>query len=189
MDTTAGMAAKLHRAGERSLSPSGAAGSNASDPAAEVVPDKVLATPPGSPTIAASGQVPADKPRQAIVAPIRGPRPSRLAQNLGAEGRKPRSGAATTTSTSGDSGGPELLKQARERWDTDDVDGALVLAKQAAAAGGGADAHVLIGTVLLKKKQRREAEREFEEALRLNPENGKASKLLQLARGGASTGN
>ena len=145
--------------------------------------------PPGPPQSRLPDRFPSTSPSRQLLRRFGGPRPSRLAQNSGAEGRKPRSGAATTTGTTGDSGGPELLKQARERWDTDDVDGALVLAKQAAAAGGGADAHVLIGTVLLKKKQRREAEREFEEALRLNPENGKASKLLQLVRGGASPGD
>jgi tetratricopeptide (TPR) repeat protein len=86
--------------------------------------------------------------------------------------------------------GAEMLKEARERWDNDDVDGALVLARSAAAArGGGAEAHVLIGTLLLKKGQRPEAEKEFKEALRLDPSNGKASRLLQLTRGGRADGD
>jgi Flp pilus assembly protein TadD len=83
-----------------------------------------------------------------------------------------------------------MLKEARERWDNDDVDGALVLARSAAAArGGGAEAHVLIGTLLLKKGQRPEAEKEFKEALRLDPSNGKASRLLRLTRGGRADGD
>jgi len=86
--------------------------------------------------------------------------------------------------------GAEMLKEARERWDNDDVDGALVLARSAAAAhGGGAEAHVLIGTLLLKKGQRPEAENEFKEALRLDPSNGKASRLLRLTRGGRADGD
>jgi tetratricopeptide (TPR) repeat protein len=86
--------------------------------------------------------------------------------------------------------GAVMLKEARERWDNDDVDGALVLARSAAAArGGGAEAHVLIGTLLLKKGQRPEAEKEFKEALRLDPSNGKASRLLRLTRGGRADGD
>jgi serine/threonine protein kinase len=86
--------------------------------------------------------------------------------------------------------GAEMLKEARERWDNDDVDGALVLARNAAAAhGGGAEAHVLIGTLLLKKGQRPEAEKEFKEALRLDPSNGKASRLLRLTRGARADGD
>ena len=80
--------------------------------------------------------------------------------------------------------GAQILQEARERWDNDDIDGALVLARSAADHGAGAAAHVLIGALLLKKQKRPEAEEEFEEALRLDPSNRKATRLLQLTRGG-----
>jgi serine/threonine-protein kinase len=80
--------------------------------------------------------------------------------------------------------GAQILQEARERWDNDDFDGALVLARSAADHGAGAAAHVLIGALLLKKQKRPEAEKEFEEALRLDPSNRKATRLLQLTRGG-----
>jgi serine/threonine protein kinase len=104
---------------------------------------------------------------------------------LRAELRQPARVPSPPTTQSG----AEMLKAARERCDNDDVDGALVLARSAAAArGGGAEAHVLIGTLLLKKGQRPEAEKEFKEALRLDPSNGKASRLLRLTRGGRADG-
>jgi tetratricopeptide (TPR) repeat protein len=80
--------------------------------------------------------------------------------------------------------GAQILQEARERWDNDDIDGALILARSAADHGAGAAAHVLIGALLLKKQKRPEAEKEFEEALRLDPSNRKATRLLQLTRGG-----
>jgi predicted negative regulator of RcsB-dependent stress response len=80
--------------------------------------------------------------------------------------------------------GAQILQEARERWDNDDIDGALVLARAAADRGAGAAAHVLIGALLLKKQKGSEAENEFEEALRLDPSNRKATRLLQLTRGG-----
>jgi tRNA A-37 threonylcarbamoyl transferase component Bud32 len=76
----------------------------------------------------------------------------------------------------------ETLKRARIAWDAGDVVGALSLARQAVTAGGGAEAHVLVGTLLLKENQRAEARHELDEALRLDPTNRTASKLLELAQ-------
>jgi serine/threonine protein kinase len=76
----------------------------------------------------------------------------------------------------------ETLKRARIAWDAGDVVGALSLARQAVTAGGGAEAHVLVGTLLLKENQRPEARHELDEALRLDPTNRTASKLLELAQ-------
>jgi len=91
----------------------------------------------------------------------------------------------TTALVAANSTTTEALRRARQMWDDGDVAGALTIARLAVRQGGGAEAHVLVGTLLLKQGQRLEAERELQEALRLDPENGKAQRVLELARGGA----
>jgi len=151
-----------------------------------VVLEELPLVAPAPAAISPPGQVHLETDEDAKTALSRRSGLPRLPLSPRAEGPKPIRKAATTNS---DATGLELLKQARERWDTDDVDGALSLAKRAAERGGGSDAHVLIGTVLLKKEHPRDAEREFQEALRLNPGNEKASRLLRLSLRDGRTGD
>jgi len=76
----------------------------------------------------------------------------------------------------------ELLKRAQEKFDVGETGSALALARQAAAAGARAPAHVLMGKVLMSEHRFDEAEREFAEAVRLDPGDAKAARLLALVR-------
>jgi len=76
----------------------------------------------------------------------------------------------------------DLLKRAQEKFDVGETASALALARQAAAAGARAPAHVLMGKVLMSEHRFDEAEREFAEAVRLDPGDAKAARLLALVR-------
>jgi len=76
----------------------------------------------------------------------------------------------------------ELLKRAQEKFDVGETGAALALARQAATAGARAPAHVLMGKVLMSEHRFDEAEREFAEAVRLDPGDAKAARLLALVR-------
>lgn len=157
-----------------------------SAPGSGVVLEELQQMAPAPAAISPAGQVHLGTTEETEAALVRRSGLARLSRAPRAEAPKPiRKSVALPSDTTG----PELLKRARERWDTDDVDGALILARQAADRGAGADAYVLIGTVLLKEKRPREAEREFQEALRLNPGNEKASRLLRLASRDERTGD
>jgi len=83
----------------------------------------------------------------------------------------------------------ELLKRAQEKFDVGETEAALVLARQAASAGARAPAHVLMGNVMMSERRFDEAEREFAEAVRLDPGDAQAARLLALvreARGGGT---
>jgi serine/threonine-protein kinase len=76
----------------------------------------------------------------------------------------------------------ELLRRAQEKFDLGETDAALALARQAAGAGARAPAHVLAGKVMMSEGRFDEAEREFAEAVRLDPGDTKAARLLALVR-------
>ncbi len=63
----------------------------------------------------------------------------------------------------------ELLRRAQEKFDLGETEAALTLARQAAGAGARAAAHVLMGKVMMSERRFDEAEREFAEAVRLDP--------------------
>jgi eukaryotic-like serine/threonine-protein kinase len=75
----------------------------------------------------------------------------------------------------------ELLTAAQESWDRGNTPRAIALAKNAIAAGSGAAGHLLLGAILLSSNKR-EAERELAEAVRLDPQNRQAKNLLALAQ-------
>jgi serine/threonine protein kinase len=75
----------------------------------------------------------------------------------------------------------ELLASAQESWDRGNTSRATSLARNAIAAGAGAAGHLLLGAILLNSNKR-EAERELAEAVRLDPQNKQAKNLLALAQ-------
>jgi serine/threonine-protein kinase len=75
-----------------------------------------------------------------------------------------------------------LIREARERWDDRDAEGALALLKRARTAGAGAPANVLSAVILMSQGKAEEAERTLVEALRLDPENSEARKLLTFTQ-------
>jgi tetratricopeptide (TPR) repeat protein len=76
----------------------------------------------------------------------------------------------------------ELLKRAQEQFDLGETTSALALASQAAAVGAGAPAHVLMGKVMMSERRYAEAEQHFAEAVRLDPGDAKAARLLAFVR-------
>jgi serine/threonine-protein kinase len=76
----------------------------------------------------------------------------------------------------------ELLRRAQEKFDVGETGTALALAHQAAAVGGAAPAHILMGKVLMSERRFDEAERAFAEAVRLDPGDARAARLLALVR-------
>ena len=75
-----------------------------------------------------------------------------------------------------------LMKEARQRWDERDAEGALALLKRARAAGGGPPAYVLSAVILMSQGKAEEAERTLAEVLKLDPENAEAKKLLTFTQ-------
>jgi Flp pilus assembly protein TadD len=76
----------------------------------------------------------------------------------------------------------ELLRRAQEKFDVGETDTALALARQAMAGGARAPAHILMGKVMMSEHRFDEAEQEFAEAVRLDPHDTKAARLLALVR-------
>lgn|GEM_PF-4773433 len=76
----------------------------------------------------------------------------------------------------------ELLASARSNLAQDRLENAVDLGRQALAAGAGLDAHLVIGSALMKARRPREAEPEFEAALSLDPGSALAIRRLQQAR-------
>ena len=75
-----------------------------------------------------------------------------------------------------------LIQQAQALWEDHDTDGALALLRKARSSGGGAAAYVLSAAILIDEHRRQEAQRDLAEALRLDPENARAKKLLPLTQ-------
>ena len=82
--------------------------------------------------------------------------------------------------------GSDLLAQANELWVKGNVPGAMNRAKEAIAAGAGAPAHVLLGMALMNRQDFPAAEPELLEAVRLDPHNADAQRLLALLRKSAA---
>ena len=75
-----------------------------------------------------------------------------------------------------------MLRQANDLFERGNTAGALARTRQAIAAGAGAPAHVLMGTLLVNLHNYKDAEPELAEAIRLDPENDEAHRLLLLLR-------
>ena len=82
----------------------------------------------------------------------------------------------------------QLLGQANDLWERGDTTGALDRTRQALAAGAGAKAHVLLGLLLVNMQSYDAAEPELLEAVRLEPSNTEAQRLLALLRRTAAEG-
>lgn len=79
-------------------------------------------------------------------------------------------------------GAADLLREANRLWTAGQGDDGLALARQAVRRGGGSSAHVLIGTILMSKHDVPAAEREFSEAVKLDPNDREARHLLDFAK-------
>ena len=119
------------------------------------------------------------------------PSPNAVAEGrLPAKGRpNPRRAMAKTPAQPSSSApqaqepsGEELLRRAQEKFDVGETDAALALARQAVRVGVRARAHVLMGKVMMSERRFDEAEREFAEAVRLEPGDASAARLLELVR-------
>ena len=77
-------------------------------------------------------------------------------------------------------GADRLLREADALFERGNTAGALARARQAVAAGAGAPAHVLMGTLLINLHNYKAAEPELVEAMREDPRNADAARLLAL---------
>ena len=75
-----------------------------------------------------------------------------------------------------------LLAQAQQDFDRGDLPAALVIARNATHGGAGSAAYILIGTIMMNGRRYDEAERAFTEAVRLDPGDPRASRLLAMVR-------
>ena len=76
----------------------------------------------------------------------------------------------------------ELLRRAQDKFDVGETESALALARQAIGAGARGPAHILMGKVFMSERRYDDAEREFADAVRLDPNDAKAARLLALVR-------
>src|SRR5207248_2996370 len=79
-------------------------------------------------------------------------------------------------------GAERLLREADDLFERGNTAGALARTRQAITAGAGAPAHLLMGTLLINLRNYKAAEPELAEALRLDPKNTEAHRLLSLLR-------
>jgi eukaryotic-like serine/threonine-protein kinase len=74
------------------------------------------------------------------------------------------------------------LSDAQDNFDRGDLATALALARNAAHNGAGDPAYILIGTIMMNGRHYDEAERAFTEAVRLDPEDARAARLLAVVK-------
>jgi hypothetical protein len=121
-----------------------------------VPPPLALEVPPSPPSVAVHGAPPVGARR------VEGRTPEPVE-------RAPRDAAAD-----------RLLHEANGLWERGNTPGAYALAREAQAAGAGAPAHVLLGALLINMKNFVAAEPELATAVRLDPRNAEARRLLAL---------
>ncbi len=124
--------------------------------------------PPPSPAAAPEPTVPTTPVVATPVVPPAGPRQ--------VEGRTPGPVDRTPRETTAD----RLLRQANDLWERGNVSGAYALAREALAAGAGAPAHALLGALLINMQNYAAAEPELATAVRLDPRNAEARRMLAL---------
>ena len=76
----------------------------------------------------------------------------------------------------------KLLGEAQDNFDRGDLAIALTLARNAARDGAGRPAYILIGTIMMNERRYDQAERAFTEAVRLDPEDAQAARLLAMVK-------
>jgi hypothetical protein len=165
-------------------------GMRLSAPTTPAAPPTVVATAPTTPPPPVAAVPPAIHEPPAPPPP-EDPTPAPAHPIATSSGRARPPGAKTarpTTPTSPAISSEELLRRAQEKFDVGDTQAALALARQAAAAGARAAAHILMGKVMMSERRFDEAEREFAEAVRLDPNDAKAAHLLSLVRETRSAG-
>jgi eukaryotic-like serine/threonine-protein kinase len=114
--------------------------------------------------------------------PAAAPTPAPLAADLVEAPRSSRRGPPGAARATRDDGPERLLRQANDLFERGNTAGALALTRQAIAAGAGAPAHVLMATLLINLRNYNAAEPELAEAIRLDPRNDEAHRLLLLLR-------
>jgi serine/threonine-protein kinase len=138
--------------------------------------------PPPASTAHAPASAVRDEPPPEV--PTTPPRARQVASSAG-RARPPSAKTARPASTLS---AEELLRRAQDKFDVGETEAALALARQAVSAGARAPAHVLMGKVMMSERRFDEAEREFAEAVRLDPGDARAARLLALVRETRSSG-
>jgi hypothetical protein len=126
------------------------------DPASPPPPPTLLLQPEAPPVVAARVMAPAS--------------PRRV------EGRAPE----PIDRAPHDAGADRLLREANDLWERGNTTGAYALAREALAAGAGAPGHVLLGALLINMQNYAAAEPELATAVRLDPRNAEARRMLTL---------
>jgi hypothetical protein len=139
-----------------------AAASNAPPSPASLPPVEHDPTPPEAPVVEAAA--------------------TRSAHTIAVSAGRARPAGAKTTRPGPVVQADELLKRAQDKFDVGETGAALALARQAVNAGARAPAHLLMGQVLMSERRFDQAEQEFAEAARLDPGDGRATRLLTLVR-------
>jgi tetratricopeptide (TPR) repeat protein len=148
-----------------------------SRPAQRAAVDSNAPPSPGSPLAEGHGPAPPQEPVVEAAA-----RRSAHTPAIAVSAGRVRPAAVKTTRPGAVVAADELLKRAQDKFDVGETVAALALARQAANAGARAPAHLLIGEVLMSERRFDQAEQEFAEAARLDPGEGRASRLLTLVR-------
>ncbi|HEY6477662.1 MAG TPA: serine/threonine-protein kinase [Polyangia bacterium] len=134
------------------------------------------------PLVAAAAPDPAPLPTQALVPKVATPTPAvsaRLAPSASprrVEGRVPES----VDRAPHDAAADRLLRESNDLWERGNTSSAYALAREALAAGAGAPAHALMGALLINMQNYAAAEPELATAVRLDPRNAEARRMLAL---------
>lgn len=141
-----------------------------------------IAAPIRSPKLALPAPVEPDPVAPQEPIPEAATKASALRHPVAMSAGRARRAAAKTTRPPPVIPAEELLRRAQDKFDVGETATALALARQAASVGARAPAHVLMGKVLMSEKRFDEAEQEFAEAVRLDPGDTRATRLLALVR-------
>jgi eukaryotic-like serine/threonine-protein kinase len=152
--------------------PTAVAPPSTSPPASAPTPERPAATAAPEPLAPAAAPEPAAPPASVVAARVAAVAGPRLV-----EGRAPES---IDRAAARDTAADRLLRQANDLWERGDSSGAYALAREALAAGAGAPAHVLLGALLVNMQNYAAAEPELATAVRLDPRNAEARRMLAL---------
>jgi serine/threonine-protein kinase len=150
-------------------------------PTRSTLPPVVRVAPPAPPPrIVAAERPPA--PAAVHTAPAAIPRTPAPAHPVPTSAGRARPASTKTARPMPSTPPEELLRRAQDKFDVGETQSALALARQAMGAGARGPAHILMGKVFMSERRYDDAEREFAEAVRLDPNDARAARLLALVR-------